>query len=68
MECENHTGVKTVTNREVVNAQGFKASSFPLTAKCAVLAEWNNLLINTIQGGRNIPSPLMLSDLGKALA
>ena len=43
-----------------------------LFLQCAILAEWNNLLINTIQGGggggRKIPSPLMLSELGKALA
>ena len=32
MECENYAGMKAVTNREVVNAQGSKASSFPLTA------------------------------------
>ena len=31
VECENHTGMKAVTNREVINAQGFKAS-FPVTA------------------------------------
>ena len=67
VKCENHTGMKAVTNREVINAQGFKASS-SCYCKCAILAEWNNLLINTIQGGRNIPSPLMLSELGKALA
>ena len=32
VECENYAGMKSVTNREVVNAQGSKASSFPLTA------------------------------------
>lgn len=32
VKCENRTGIKAVTNREVVNAQGFKAPSFPLTA------------------------------------
>lgn len=32
VECEKHAGMKAVTNREVGNAQGFKASSFPLTA------------------------------------
>lgn len=32
VECENCTSIKAVTNREVINAQGSKASSFPLTA------------------------------------
>ena len=34
VECENYAGMKAVTNREVVNAQGSKASSFPLPAMC----------------------------------